>query len=206
MLKRSCRHAVKWNYGQVYIPRPGLGMPNLQIINMTRTILLILFLASCTQKPKPFDPNHWYWDTKALILSESNLPSDSTVTEKYDDGKTHKVRSFNHGHPTVEKWYRETGEQVVQTNFSRDGLFELRKEICEDGKPGFEGIFFKDRAYGLSTWWKCGKSIKEEEGLRYKDQKIGIWKYWDSSGKVTEMDYKNGDLLDSLPQIRGIDE
>ncbi|HEY4063627.1 MAG TPA: hypothetical protein VGM30_17085 [Puia sp.] len=172
---------------------------------MTRYILIILFLYSCTQKPKHLDPSGWYERTKALILSQSNLPTDSTSTEKYEDGRNHKIKAFNNGHPTVEKWYRETGEQVVQKNYSRNGQFELREEICKDGKPGFEGIFYKGEAYGLSTWWRCGKS-KEEEGIRYKDEKIGVWKNWDDNGKVTETDYKKSDLIDSLQLITRIDE
>jgi hypothetical protein len=172
---------------------------------MPRYILIVVLLYSCTQKPKPLNPDHWYYETKEFILSESNLPTDSTSIERYEDGKTHKVKSFNHRHSTIEKWYRETGEQVVQTNYSRDGLFELRKEICKDGKPGFEGIFYKGEGYGPSTWWRCGKS-KEEEGVRFKDRKIGVWKYWDTSGKVTEADYKNENLFDSLQWIRGVDD
>ena len=172
---------------------------------MTKYILIVLLLSSCTQKPKPLNPYHWYWETKSFILSESNLHADSTSVEKYGDGKTHKIKSIYRGHPTIEKWYRETGEQVAQINYSRDGQFELRKEICKDGKPAFEGIFYKTEAYGPSTWWKCGKS-KEEEGVRYKDRKIGVWKYWNNNGKVTETDYKNDNLIDSLLQIYGVDD
>ncbi len=170
---------------------------------MNKYVLTILFLFSCAQKPKHPDPYSWYDNTKAIILSESNLLTDSTSIEKYENGKTHKVKSFNQGHPTVEKWYRETGEQVVQTNYSRDGQFELRMEICKDGKPAFVGIFYKDEGYGPSTWWKCGKS-KEEEGIRYKDRKIGVWKYWNDNGKMTETDNKDGNLIDSLPSITRI--
>jgi hypothetical protein len=168
---------------------------------MPRYLFALLLLSSCTLHPKPSDPEKWYRETKEIILSESSLPTDSTATEKYADGTIHKAKSYNHAHPTVEKWYRETGEQVVQTNFSRNGLFELRREICKDGKPGFEGIFFQGNAYGLSTWWRCGKS-KEEEGIRYKDQKIGVWKTWDVGGKLSATDYGHVNLMDSLPWIR----
>jgi antitoxin component YwqK of YwqJK toxin-antitoxin module len=170
---------------------------------MTKYFLIILLFCSCNQRPNPFNPNDWYQERKERILSESNLPTDSTSIERYENGKAHKVKSFNHGHPTVEKWYRETGEQVVQTNYSRDGLFELRREICKDGKPLFEGIFYKGQGYGPSTWWRCGRS-KEEEGVRFKDLKIGVWKYWDTSGKVSEADYKNGNIIDSLQWIKDV--
>lgn len=168
---------------------------------MSKFILIIVIACSCTQARKSVDPYVWYRETKAQILTESNLPTDSTAIEKYENGKTHKLKSFHQGHPTVEKWYRENGDQVVQTSFSRSGQLELRMELCSDGKPGFEGIFFKDHGYGPSTWWRCGKS-KEEEGVRYNDKNIGIWKNWDTAGNQTETNYGHAEVIDSLQWIK----
>jgi len=61
---------------------------HLQLKNMTRYLLIILFLYSCAQKPKHLDPYRWYEHTKTFILSASNSPTDSTSTEKYQDGRT----------------------------------------------------------------------------------------------------------------------
>ncbi len=164
-------------------------------------IAILTLLFSCNTHHEKFDSEKWYQRTKDFILTESNLPTDSTSIENYANGKTHKVIAFNNGHPTIEKWFRESGEQISETHYSCDGEFELRREICVDGQIAFEGIFYKKSAYGLSTWWGCGK-IKEQEGIRFNEKKIGIWKSWDENGIVKETDYKNNDLIDSLETIK----
>lgn len=161
-------------------------------------------LFSCHSKKEKIDPDIWYSQTKDFILTESNLPTDSTATEYFADGNQQKVKLFNNGHPTVEKWYQVTGEQIAETKYSRDGQFELRKEICQNGQIAFEGIFYKTNPYGLSTWFGCTK-IKQKEGIRFKDKKVGIWKSWNDKGEVTETDYKNIELIDSLQIIKNFD-
>lgn len=163
-------------------------------------IVMLVFICSCDTKNPKFDPDDWYKKTKEFILKESSLLPDSTETEYYDDGKPHKIRFFSNGIPIGEKWYRATGEQAVETNFSRDGQFELRKEICQDGKVAFEGVFYKKEPYGLSTWFGCGE-FKQQQGIRFRDKKVGIWKSWDGNGKETNVDYKNNELIDSLKLI-----
>ena len=177
-----------------------------QLISFTLLVGAMVYMRiSNSQGSKHLNAYHWYTSTKSIILSDSNAYTDSTSLEKYPDGKTHKIWSYNHGHPTVEKWYREAGEEAAETNFSHDGLFELRKEICKDGNPLFEGIFYKDHAYGPSTWWRCDSTI-DEQGIRFNDREIGVWQYWDSSGKVEKINYHREELIDSLPMIMGVDD
>jgi antitoxin component YwqK of YwqJK toxin-antitoxin module len=173
---------------------------NIKILLASLTITTIC-LTSCKDTGHNFDPDTWYKETKQAILEQSDKPVDSTQTEKYDDGKPHKVKYFSRGTLTVEKWYRETGKQSAETRYSNDGLFELRREICSNSQTAFEGIFFKRNAYGLSTWWGCGEH-KQKEGIRYKDQKVGQWKKWDSNGKETVYDYGSRELIDSLQAIK----
>ncbi|MGN6214112.1 hypothetical protein [Parafilimonas sp.] len=172
-------------------------------IKFLLTILTVatIFLTSCKDTSHKFDPDTWYKETKQAILEQSNKAADSTHTENYDDGKPHKVKYFNRGMPTIEKWYRETGEQVVETHYSSDGKFELRREICPSGKVAFEGIFVNKNAYGLSTWWGCGEH-KQEEGIRFNNEKVGQWKTWDSNGKESVSDYGGSELIDSLQTIK----
>ncbi len=165
---------------------------------------LTLFI-SCNTDKKKFDSDQWYNKTKNFILTESNLPIDSTSTENYENGIMHKLKSFNKGHLTIEKWFRETGEQVLETHYSKDGDFELRREICTNGKVAFEGVFFQKNSYGLSTWWGCGK-FKQDEGKRFRNSRIGVWKHWDEKGVVSETDYKMNNLIDSLRTIKDFND
>jgi antitoxin component YwqK of YwqJK toxin-antitoxin module len=165
------------------------------------TCLTLISLLSCKDSENKFDPDIWYKDTKQAILEQSDKPADSTQTENYPGGKPHKVKVFSHGLLAVEKLYRETGKQSAETRYSNDGLFELRREICPNGKTAFEGVFFKRNAYGLSIWWGCGEH-KQEEGIRYKNEKVGHWKKWDSNGRESVSDYGNSELIDSLANIQ----
>lgn len=165
------------------------------------TLLVVICFLSCKDTKEKLDPDTWYKETKQAILKQSDKPADSTQTENYNDGKPHKVKYFSQGTPTVEKWYRETGEQVVETHYSSDGMFELRREICPTGKIAFEGIFFNKKAYGLLTWWRC-EGNKTQEGIRFNGKKIGQWKNWDSNGQETVSDYGSSELIDSLRTIQ----
>jgi antitoxin component YwqK of YwqJK toxin-antitoxin module len=84
---------------------------------------------------------------------------------------------------------------------SADHNFELRREICKNGRYGFEGIFYKDEAFGPSNSYHCNGQLCNQ-CIRFNGKDIGIWKTWDEKGNIREeIDYKNLQKLDSLPII-----
>ena len=174
-----------------------------------RPLLLLTtltFILSCKTSTKKNDPDKWYKQMKDFILVESNLPADSSSIEYYVAGQKHKIKYYHKGFITTEKWYRESGEQVLEIHYSNDQQFELRKEIiCESGQVSFEGVFYRKYSYGLSTWWNCDNQ-KESEGIRYRDNRIGVWKTFDKNGDSTLTDYKKYNLIDSLQLIKKFDD
>lgn len=166
------------------------------------TLLTILaagfFLAHCADNANDNPGDKWYDETKAEILKQAEVKPDSIT--RAEDSITVKEYSYSNGNVFHERWLKG-GKLRAETFYSKDGNFELRREIFENGVFLFEGIVYNDHFYGLSTWnHQNGKP--EQQGIRFNDQKIGVWKKWDEAGKLTEeTDYKNLQKLDSLPRI-----
>jgi antitoxin component YwqK of YwqJK toxin-antitoxin module len=165
------------------------------------TLLTIgLFLTRCASNDGKTSSDKWYEDTKAEILKQADLKPDSTTLTFYDDSTFKKEHYFSGGHEYLLKGYYK-GILSLETYYSNDGNFELRREVCDNGNLGFEGIVYKDHFYGLSTWRYCDGQI-DHQGVRHNDKKIGVWKKFDEAGKqIEETDYKNIEQLDSMPTI-----
>jgi antitoxin component YwqK of YwqJK toxin-antitoxin module len=74
--------------------------------------------------------------------------------------------------------------------------------VCDNGVYGFEGIFYKDVAYGQSTWQYCNGKI-QEQGIRFNGKEIGQWKKWNENGDIVEqIDHGNIEQIDSMPKIK----
>lgn len=161
-------------------------------------MVVALFLTRCASNDSMSSTEKWYENTKATILKQSDLKPDSTTLTFNEDSTFKKEHSFSGGHEFLLKGYNK-GILRLETHYSKDGNFELRREVCDNGNFGFEGIVYKSNFYGLSTWRYCEGQL-ENQGVRYNDQKIGIWKNFDKTGKQTdETDYKNIEKLDSMP-------
>lgn len=159
-----------------------------------------LFLTRCATNDGKTSSDKWYEDTKAEILRQADLNPDSTSLTYNEDSTFKKEHYFSGGHEYLLKGYDKEILRL-ETHYSKDGNFELRREICDNGNFGFEGIVYKGHFYGLSTWRYCNGQI-EHQGVRHNDKKIGIWKKFDETGKqIEETDYKNLEQLDSLPTI-----
>lgn len=162
---------------------------------------IVLLLACCASHDGRTSTNKWYEETKAEILKQADLIPDS-INLTYNEDRTFKEEHyFSGGHEYLFKGYNNEILRI-EAHYSIDGNFELRREICENGNWGFEGIVYKGNFYGLSTWRYCNGQI-DHQGVRHNDLKIGIWKKFDETGKqIEESDYKNIEQLDSMPIIK----
>jgi antitoxin component YwqK of YwqJK toxin-antitoxin module len=168
-----------------------------------QTIVLLLLsiglLFTCCSD-KAINADKWYEDTKAEILKQSALKADSIVYTYNGDSTFKNEYHYSAGHVFFLNGYRN-GVFRLEIHYSKDGKFELRREIHNSGSFGFEGIVYQSNFYGLSTWRYPDGKI-HEQGIRYKGESIGVWKKYDKTGKlIGEDDYRNMDKLDDLPII-----
>lgn len=159
-------------------------------------LLALIFIYSCNSKSPNAITDKWFEKTKQSILNYSLQDPDTVIKES---GRSILLKSIKNGKLLIQKTFRSNRTLESETNFSDDGLFELRKEICPNERVSFEGIFYKGEAYGLSTWWNCNGSIIEQ-GIRYKSEKIGWWKEKNSKGEIIEINYGNTNYIDSISQ------
>ena len=159
-----------------------------------------LILSSCFNDETKTLSDKWYEDTKAQILMQSDQKADSIeITFNKDSSFRYEHYYFGNQNFMLKGYSRDILR--LETRFSKNKNFELRREICDNGNSGFEGIVYKKNFYGLSTWRDCSGKIAEQ-GVRYNDQKIGVWKTWDETGKlIKEEDYGNISKIDSMPTI-----
>lgn len=164
------------------------------------TILLFLtiglLMTRCTNKA-----DKWYEDTKAEILKQSAVKTDSiTYTYFRGDSSFKEEHYYFKGHEFLLNGYRN-GVFRLEIHYSKDGKFELRREIHNNGSFAFEGIVYQSEFYGLSTWRYPDGKINRQ-GIRYKSEPVGVWKSFDEKGNlIAKDDYGNMDRLADLPVI-----
>ncbi|PBQ34210.1 hypothetical protein CNR22_21365 [Sphingobacteriaceae bacterium] len=142
----------------------------------------------------------WYEETKAEILKQAALKSDSIGFLFNSDSSKKKEMHFFKGHMFLAKFYKK-GAPTSESYFSKDGNFELRRLFCENAIVSFEGIAYKTSLFGPFTEYYCSGKIKLQ-GFRFQSEGIATWKTFNESGVlVDESNLKNHSLLNSLPQI-----
>lgn len=163
--------------------------------------LLFLLIAVEVTATAPVDQKAWFEKTKAVILRQSKMNADSVGQQLSDDLVRRTELSYREGHLYLKKIYRQN-ILVQVAYFDQSGEFELRRELCPNGKSRFEGIFVKGEAFGICTWFFCtGKT--EKQGVRYRGKDVGIWKFYDENGRVTEeVDFENQQLVGEMPVIK----
>lgn len=164
-------------------------------------LVLLMALAAGLSAAAPVDQKAWFEKTKATILRQSKMNADSVGQQLSDDLVRRTEMSYREGHLYLKKTYRQN-ILVQVAYFDQSGEFELRRELCPNGKFRFEGIFVKGEAFGICTWFFCtGKT--EKQGVRYRGKDVGIWKFYDENGRVTEeVDFENQQLVGEMPVIR----
>jgi hypothetical protein len=136
----------------------------------------------------------WFDNTKSEILRQSDLSPDSLGGDSVYVVFYYKGRKFNES-----RFYG--GKKRFEAFSSRDGDFELRREVCENGTIRFEGILYQGFFYGPSKWFNCDGSLSDE-GFRFKGEHIGKWEYWDSKLNSNYIeDHQRYSVVDSLPLI-----
>jgi hypothetical protein len=159
-------------------------------------VCMTLLISACDQ-PQPFDPEKWYAANKEIILRQANEPTDSVERRNWGNEVPEREFFYRKGKLVRETRYRDTGVMAIEKFYSKDGQYELRREFCTDGSVSFEGIFYKNFSYGMSTWWGCGVPT-QERGVRVKDKKIGSWLTIDAKGVQGRTEYGNEDQLEIL--------
>lgn len=170
-----------------------------------RVILILLgtglFFCQNSCKNATAGSKKWYENTKSEILKQSNLQSDSVVSTFNEDNSYKYEQYYFEGKKFLRKGFNNEVLRL-EIHYSKDQNFELRREICDNGNYLFEGIFYKNNAYGLSIWRHCNNQL-QQQGLRYNGQEIGVWKKWDIEGKlVEEIDFKHLSQSDDMPVIK----
>jgi len=151
-------------------------------------LLVAHFLTGCNNRSKDKRWNidekdqKWYDNTKAAILRQSDVKTDSVISIFKGDSSHKYCYYYSQGHISLKKGYNKN-KLRLEVHYSTDGLFELRREICDTGNYVFEGITYMADFYGLSTWWYCDGRI-QRQGVRFKNDDVGNWKVWDEEHKL----------------------
>jgi len=166
-------------------------------LGLSLAILCIAFISGCKRR------SGWYEEARTRLAAVASEGTDSTVQRPSADSTRTTECFFSGGHRTISRDYYRDSRWIGETVYSRDGRFELRREICPTGQTTFEGIFYGGHYYGLSSSWACGDTLRlDQEGVRYRDQKVGTWKIWNDSAKTWKTrDYGHENLLDSLEAL-----
>lgn len=162
-------------------------------------------MVSCSNPSKRVSNDQWFSETTQEILAQSNITADSVTNTYNADSSLRWEHHFSKGRKFLTRHHHNSGF-VLEIYFSADGLFELRRELCKTGKPGFEGIFYKNKSYGISSWTNCNGRL-QELGVRFNGERIGIWKKWSESGNlIAEFNYNKTEYLDSMPAIKRMEQ
>ncbi len=164
-------------------------------------LVWLMALAAGLSEAAPVDQKAWFEKTKATILRQSKMNADSVGQLTSDDLVRRTELSYRDGHLFLKKVFRQN--ILVQVAFfDQSGEFELRRELCPNGKSRFEGIYVRAEAYGICTWYFCSGKI-EKQGVRFRNKDVGIWKFYDEGGKLTEeVDFENMKLADVMPEVK----
>lgn len=168
---------------------------------MVLRLVFFLVMTTALIAAAPVDQKAWFEKTKAAVLRQSKMNADSVGQQTSDDLVRRTELSYREGHLFLKKTFRQN--ILVQVAFfDQSGDFELRRELCPNGKSRFEGIYVKGEAYGICTWNFCSGKI-EKQGVRIGQKDVGIWKYYDEGGRLTEeVNFENLELAATMPQIR----
>lgn len=163
--------------------------------NLFALFIIGTIVNSCT---KMVSTEQWYSDTKAEILKQSQIKPDSIRTI-HESVITKELGYF--GKRLVHEVWFKNKVPIYESYHSKDGGFELCREICENGIFCFEGIVADGYFTGLSTWRYCNGQLRRQ-GVRYRSHEIGIWKEWNEEGKLIKVtDYKKNGELKLMPVI-----
>jgi len=162
-----------------------------------------ILISSCGQPQTRVAHELWYKQTKEAILQQAAQEPDSVWYSFNQDSSYKTIWQYHDKHLISKKGFQKAIFRS-EAYYSQDGFFELRRELCDNGKIGFEGIFYKGKGYGISTWYDC-QDHPVRQGLRFNDEKIGTWKNWKSPNEApTEVEQGRQMPMDSFPGVKNI--
>ncbi len=129
--------------------------------------------------------NKWFKKTKKEILTKiENLDGNIETKDTLISNNFKKRFEFKNNRKTTLKHFNNE-KMVLRIYYYND--FELRQEFCKNnGVMQFEGVFYKNKGYGLAKSWHCNGKIKSS-GLRFDGKKIAKWNEWDTLGNISEV-------------------
>ncbi|WP_143305596.1 toxin-antitoxin system YwqK family antitoxin [Chitinophaga vietnamensis] len=169
-----------------------------------RTVIRLLtgtlLCTGCHQPQTEVAHEMWYNNTKAVIIDQASVEADSVAYTFNADSSRKIIQDYHQQHLLITRGFQQ-GNLQYEIYYSKQGDFEWRRELCENGQPAFEGIFYKNEGYGLTTWYNCDGNIREQ-GVRLKNEKAGAWKTWnDSARSLQQTRYTPGPSMDAFPKI-----
>ncbi|NIG55825.1 hypothetical protein [Chitinophaga sp. Cy-1792] len=163
-------------------------------------ILSLPIFAACERQQTAVAHRHWYEHTKSTILEQAGMAPDS-IAYSYNEDSTHKVVEQYHDKHLLSTRGFDHDILRYEIFYSIDRDFEFRRERCENGNPAFEGLFYKNEGYGITTWF-AGNRLKEQ-GVRFKNNRVGIWKLWTKENMEPEEKNYGGDAaIESFPVLK----
>ena len=180
----------------------------MKLLSILTFIICLAFLITCCTDYKTCYAFNWSKEIKEKILSDANIPPDSTVIDTLSINEI-KITTFKRGVILKQIFVENNSRDTIGVRLlSKDQMFSWAKGSC-----GSERHFYEETiAYGptanhhdvigLSQSYYCNGNLKEK-GFVYNGL-VGIWEEYDSSGKLLKRtDYGNMDKLDSvLHQLR----
>lgn len=165
--------------------------------------LVFIGFASCN---KPTDHEKimaWYENTKTNIENQADLEHDK-VLETTDPFSGEQETKYYHEKHLFKKEIRDINNVVIyRVLYAKDTNFCFVQQICTNGQISYEGIEYKRKPYGLSTWYHCENGKIEEQGIRLKFKKWGIWKKYHADGTVKmETMHEAKIKLRSFPKLK----
>lgn len=153
-------------------------------------LILLLMASGCDSPPEPVPAeDSWYLETRAEILHQSDLKSDSISFSTSPDGYVSFSHYYNRKHEFKRIGTKNGNVRSQEIFFSSDGQFELRRQYCDNGQIGNEAIFYHLDEYGPSYWWDCGGWMYQKS-LYFKGEKTGKWLLY-------EYELRQGDTVKS---------
>lgn len=170
------------------------------LLLMTTMILLCLGIVSCGWLANSERVVEWYRETKEAIISHSEQVADRVLETRDSISGRREVRHYSGGQLLKLEIYEHGGMLTYIAQYPKDTTLCLVYELCEHGKVTYEGLEYRHRPIGLSTWYHCSNGAISMQGQRLKFRKYGIWRTYDSLGHIlTENKYKGRVKISSLP-------
>ncbi|WP_143159871.1 hypothetical protein [Chitinophaga jiangningensis] len=163
--------------------------------------LPILTIIACNQPQTRVAHEQWFSNTKAEILRQATAEPDSTAFSFSDDRNQREQAQFI-GHHLLSKKGFDHDVLRYEIYFSKDGMFQFRRDYHQNGRPAFEGILYNNDGYGLTTRW-LENGREQSYGVRFAGKPVGEWRMKQQKGmKSYYQDYGGTTNIEKFPVLK----